>query len=135
MTQRKPPAARWDSWVDQAIRRAQDEGQFDDLPGKGKPLAQLDRVYDPDWWAKDLIQREKISLLPPALSIRRKVEQELPRIAALVRESDVRLALEQLNEEIRRVNRTAVEGPATGLGGIDVDTFVTRWQAQREDSG
>ena len=36
MTQRKPPGARWDSWIDQAIQRAQNEGQFDNLRGKGK---------------------------------------------------------------------------------------------------
>jgi hypothetical protein len=28
----------WESWIDEQIRRAQDEGQFDDLAGKGRPL-------------------------------------------------------------------------------------------------
>ena len=132
MTQRKPPGARWDSWIDQAIQRAQDEGQFDDLRGKGKPFKELLRVYDPDWWGKDLVQREKISVLPPALEIRRKVERELLRIAALRREPDVRLALEELNDAISKVNRTTIEGPSTSTTPIDVDDFVKRWQANRE---
>lgn len=34
-----PKQARdWESWVDQEIRQAQERGQFDNLPGKGKPL-------------------------------------------------------------------------------------------------
>lgn len=28
----------WESWMDQEIRKAQERGQFDNLPGKGKPL-------------------------------------------------------------------------------------------------
>ena len=28
----------WESWVDQKIREAQERGQFDNLPGRGKPL-------------------------------------------------------------------------------------------------
>lgn len=28
----------WESWIDQQIREAQEQGAFEDLPGKGKPL-------------------------------------------------------------------------------------------------
>jgi DnaJ family protein C protein 28 len=28
----------WENWIDEKIREAQERGQFDDLPGKGKPL-------------------------------------------------------------------------------------------------
>ena len=28
----------WESWIDQQIREAQEKGQFDDLPGRGRPL-------------------------------------------------------------------------------------------------
>ncbi|MDX9832468.1 MAG: DUF1992 domain-containing protein [Anaerolineae bacterium] len=28
----------WESWIDQQIRDAQERGDFDNLPGKGKPL-------------------------------------------------------------------------------------------------
>jgi len=39
------------------------EGQFDDLPGKGKPIAGLDRPYDPAWWAKKFVERERLQEL------------------------------------------------------------------------
>lgn len=38
----------WESWIDQQIREAQDRGDFDDLPGKGKPLDLTPNPYAPD---------------------------------------------------------------------------------------
>jgi len=43
------------------IREAIEEGQFDDLPGLGKPIADIDEPYDPDWWVKKWIRREGMS--------------------------------------------------------------------------
>ncbi len=34
----KPERKDWESWIDEQIREAQAQGQFDNLPGKGKPL-------------------------------------------------------------------------------------------------
>ena len=117
----------WNSWIEQTIRQAQEQGQFDGLPGAGKPLPDQHRGYDPDWWAKALIQRETLPLLPPALAIRGRVGRELRRIGKLRREADVRSGLAALNEEIERTNRTVAEGPATATAQIDIDAFVRRW--------
>ncbi len=38
---RKPPATSWDNWIEESIRAAQERGDFDNLPGQGRPL--------PDW--------------------------------------------------------------------------------------
>jgi hypothetical protein len=32
----------------------------------------LDGTHDPDWWIKSLIQREQITVLPPALALRQE---------------------------------------------------------------
>src|SRR4051795_2502564 len=59
-------------WVDLQVRRAMERGEFDDLPGAGKPL-QLPDKHDPDWWVKKLIEREEITgIAPPAISLRRE---------------------------------------------------------------
>ena len=134
MAERKPPGVSWHSWIEQTIETARREGQFEDLPGKGKPIAGLNSPYDPDWWPKQLIQREKLSLLPPALAIRARVQQEIPRILKLRRERDVRVALGKLNDEIAKVNRTVWEGPATAIGKIDEQSFLERWREGRGES-
>lgn len=42
------------------IAEAAEQGKFDNLPGAGKPLPELDRPFDPDWWARKLVQRENL---------------------------------------------------------------------------
>ncbi|HVD28538.1 MAG TPA: DUF1992 domain-containing protein, partial [Mycobacteriales bacterium] len=43
---------RWESVVEAQIRQAQERGDFDDLPGKGKPIPGLDDPDDEQWWIK-----------------------------------------------------------------------------------
>lgn len=38
----------WDRIVEERIQQAQDEGQFDNLPGKGKPLKLDDDAFIPE---------------------------------------------------------------------------------------
>jgi DnaJ family protein C protein 28 len=38
----------WESWIDEQIREAQERGQFDNLPGKGKPLDLTPNAYAGD---------------------------------------------------------------------------------------
>ena len=128
MSQRKPPEVSWSSWIEHAIREAQEDGQFDDLPGRGKPLVGQGGSYDPDWWAKQLVQREKFSILPPALAIRKRVASELARIGKLRREDDVRAALASLNDEITQTNRSVAEGPPTTVSVVDIETFLATWR-------
>jgi len=131
MTQRKPPGITWESWTEQKIRKAQEEGEFDGLPGAGKPLPDLDDAYDPLWWVEKLVQREQVSVVPPALQIRRRVEQELETVWALAHEVDVRARVGALNAEIARVNATTTSGPATSVAVLDVELVVQRWHERR----
>jgi hypothetical protein len=121
MTARKPPGTSWESWVEAQIRVAMEQGAFDNLPGAGKPLPNLDQEHDPLWWVKQLVQREQISLLPPALELLRQVETELAAIEQLADEATVRRRVAALNGEIAKVNATVLEGPPTSLGTLDVD--------------
>jgi hypothetical protein len=131
MTQRKPPGTSWESWIEAQIRVAMEQGAFDNLPGAGKPLPNMDQEYDPLWWVKQLAEREQISLLPPSLELLHKVERELATIEKLPDEATVRRRIAALNVEIARLNATAVEGPPTRLGTLDVDQVVARWRRTR----
>ena len=128
MTQRKPPGTSWETWIDAQIRVATEAGAFDNLPGAGKPLPNLDEVYDPDWWVKQLVQREEVSVLPPSLELLRKVEKELATIEKLPDEATVRRRVAALNVEIAKVNATVLEGPPTRLGTLNVDQVVAQWR-------
>jgi len=129
MTKKKPPGKTWESFADQQIREAMEEGAFDNLEGQGRPLADLGREYDPDWWVKKLIEREKVSITPPALALRKTVEQTLERLPQMRDEAEVRRVLDALNAQIRKLNATIAEGPPTNLAPLDVEAIVSAWRA------
>jgi hypothetical protein len=45
------------------ITHAIEEGQFDNLPGLGKPIPDIDEPYEPMWWAKQWVRREQLGKL------------------------------------------------------------------------
>src|SRR2546423_5186069 len=103
MTERKPPGTSWETWIEAQIRVAREQGAFDNLPGAGKPLPDLDQEYDLATWVKQLVQREQLSILPPSLELLRKVEKELAAIEILGDEATVRRRVAALNVEIAKV--------------------------------
>ena len=132
MTRRKPAELSFESWIEQQIQQAQREGQFDDLPGQGRPL-RLDENTDPNWWAKQLLRREQVDFLPPALALRRNVERALAAVPGMRDERRVRELLEGLDAEIRRFNSTATSGPPTTQPPLDVEALVAAWRRNREE--
>src|SRR5262245_2260403 len=132
---RKPPGKTWESWIEQQIREAQGKGEFDDLPGAGKPLPDIDKPYDPDWWMKQLVRREQLSILPPALELLRKVESEVAAIGGLRTEAEVRTRVAAINAEIGKVNARTTRGPRTRLAPLDVDVVVEEWRRGGEGRG
>jgi hypothetical protein len=124
-------SSAWDALVEQKIRQAQAEGQFDNLPGMGKPLEGLDDPSDELWWIRKKLRRENLSALPPALAIRLEVHQAIQRIQGLGDEAAVRAEIAELNEKIRKANRAATWGPPSSTPMLDVAEVVAWWNARR----
>jgi hypothetical protein len=133
MTERKPFGISYETWIDRQIREAEERGEFENLPGKGKPIPNLDRPWTLDDWAREMIKREGVSILPPGLELRRHVERELEEIMQLGAEVGVRKAVDELNEHIRHVNRNILEGPHSNVRPLDVEDVLQRWHAGRRN--
>jgi DnaJ-like protein len=131
MTERKPPSKSWKSFVEDQIQEAQRAGEFDQLEGKGKPIPGIEAPYDPLWWVKKLLEREKLSVLPPALEIRARVDRAIESLWTLRSEDHVRERVAVINRDIALANRTAAAGPPTTLSPLDVEDVVARWRARR----
>ena len=131
MTERKPPGVRWQTWIDRQIDEARARGEFDDLPGHGKPIEGIDRPRDEPWWVRDRLRREGVDHLPPALAIRKKAAQAERRALHAPSEEEARRIIEEINEEIRQLNRTSVQGPPTTLMPFAVDEVVEAWRRRR----
>jgi hypothetical protein len=123
---------RQHEWVDLQIKQAMERGDFDDLPGAGKPIKNLGTHHDPDWWIKQLVEREKITgVLPPALQLRKddaELDAKLDRHTA---ESEVRRELEEFNARVMKARYTPVDGPPLVTMPRHVEAEVTAWRDRR----
>ncbi|HEY8524760.1 MAG TPA: DUF1992 domain-containing protein [Acidimicrobiales bacterium] len=133
MAERKPPGVRWETWIDRQIREGMERGEFDGLPGHGKPLRDLDKPRDDMWWVKDKLRRESLSYLPPTLAVRKELDDARARIAAATDEAKVRRIVADINAKIVAVNSRVTEGPPSTLVPLDVDEVVAEWAATRTD--
>lgn len=131
MTERKPPGVRFETWIDKQIGEARERGDFDNLPGAGKPIPDLE-TRDELWWVKDKLRRENISYLPPTLVLRKEIEDARKQALAADTEAEVRRLLGETNDKIVDATRKPLSGPPLNLTPIDVERFVERWREQRE---
>lgn len=124
-----------ESWVDRQIREAQERGDFDNLPGTGKPLPSLDRD-DPDWWVRRMIEREQLDLsaaLPPALALRKEARTLMDRVHAEFSEEAVREIVDDFNTRLIAALRRPAEGPPIAVRRFDVDEVVAAWRSRRTE--
>jgi len=121
-------------WVDLQVRKAMERGEFDNLPGAGKPIKGLGSTHDPDWWVKSLIEREKITgVLPPALALRREdaeLDEVLDREGT---EEGVRRVVADFNRRVVEARRQLTGGPPVVTPTRDEEAEVVAWRARRAE--
>ena len=132
MTERKPIDESWESFTECQIRQAQEAGEFSSLTGFGKPIPGIDEPLDENWWLKQKLRREKLSVVPPVIEARLRREQVLAEIDLSGSESVVRKRLTELNEFIRKAQLSPTAGPADGVAEVDVEATVAEWKRKRE---
>jgi hypothetical protein len=116
-------------YVEIAIQQAMRRGDFDDLPGAGKPLADVNAVRDPDWWIRRKIERENLTGLgPPALTLRTEDAQLQDRLDGIAAESAVREVLDDFNGRVREARRQLLGGPPVITRPRDVEEEVAAWR-------
>lgn len=135
MTERKPPGVPFESWVDRQIREATERGEFDDLPGEGKPLPGLDKPYDELWWVKEKMAREQLSVMPPSMVVRKEAEDALAAVARASTEKAVREIVAGINAKILEALRAPSSGPPLNLTPFDVEEIVRDWRERRAQRG
>jgi hypothetical protein len=120
-------------WVDLQIEQAMERGDFDDLPGSGKPLGDLGSPDDRDWWLRKLIEREQITgVLPPALQLRKEDAELDALLDREATEQQVRETVEDFNRRVVEARRQLQGGPPVVTPTRDVDAEVQRWRERRD---
>lgn len=117
-------------WVELQVRQAMARGEFENLPGAGKPLRLPDR-HDPDWWVKQLIERENIHVAPPAIALRREDVELDATIDREAREEGVRRVVDDFNHRVVEARRQLTGGPPVITKTRDPDAEVEAWRERR----
>ncbi|SDP36845.1 protein of unknown function [Pedococcus dokdonensis] len=129
---------KWESPVEKAIREAQERGEFDNLPGSGRPLHLGDPERDdPDWWVKRFAEREHLDLsgaMSPAMGLRKEAASYPESLLDLRSEASVRAVLEDYNRRVKLDRLRPGVGASYPIWAplVDVDDLVQRWWVARE---
>ncbi|MBW6437414.1 DUF1992 domain-containing protein [Actinoplanes hulinensis] len=133
MSERKPAGMSYESWVEQRIGEAVDRGDFDGLPGTGRPLPQGEA--DEDWWVRGYLRREDVSTdlsLPAPLLLRREADDIDHTVGRLLDEAAVRRVVGELNQRVEESwRRPADHGPVARR--VDAEEVVARWRENRTE--
>ena len=131
---RAPTDAERAAAVAVAIQQSMRRGDFDNLPGAGKPLPGIrtDSRHDPDWWMRRKIEREQLRGIGPAAYTLRTEDAELDaKLDALHRADDVRTVLDDFNLRVIEARRQLLGGPPVVTNPRDVDAEVAAWEERR----
>jgi hypothetical protein len=116
-----------DLLIEKQILAAMERGEFDDLPGKGKPLPDLDVQRSPGWFAEQLVRRERSRVLGEdtrlEVASRRVSFWHAPTLAVL------RDRVVAANRHIAETNR--VLEPEDRLALFDFSAIVETWRTAR----
>jgi hypothetical protein len=125
---------RIESLIEAQIRAARENGEFDDLPGAGKPLPGHTEPYDEQWWLKEFLRREGINagaMLPPSIQLARQVERLPDEVRTLPSEQRVRETVAELNRDILDY-QLRPSPPFVPVRRVDAEAMVTLWRESLE---
>ena len=97
------PIEFFESLAERRLREAAERGEFDDLPGAGRPLPGLTGTYDPNWWVKEWIRRT--SLEGTLAEVRSTIRAELSRLMDSPGSPQTSGRIRELNETIASLNQ------------------------------
>ncbi|MGH8774754.1 MAG: DnaJ family domain-containing protein [Jiangellaceae bacterium] len=118
MTERKPAGMSFEGWVERRIREARERGEFDDLPGAGKPLPGVTGNYDEMWWVNQVLRRE--------------AEELLDGLADVPSEAAVRDRVQDYNARVVDAIRRPQDSPNTLMPRrLDADETASEWARRR----
>lgn len=112
--------------ADRRIREARASGLFDDLPGKGKPIPDLDTERPAGWWANRVVKTERDKLRHEELT--KTLRQLMPGLWRLETEAELAVEVAAANERIAEYNSRTSFVQVTPL---DLEDAVRTWRGVR----
>ncbi len=124
-----PEARR--SLVERRIQEAMDRGEFDNLPGAGKPL-HLDEpppVNSDLWWALRILRQA--NFVPDEVRWRKEIDDLRARMHTARGEDELRQVIHRINELILKLNTMGTNRIPTTLTTFDEERLIAEFRSRR----
>lgn len=121
--------------VERRIVEAMERGEFDNLPGEGKPV-HIDTpppVNEDLWWMLKIMRQANV--VPDEIRYRKRIDDLRQRLDAATDERQVIAVVRELNEQIRKLNRMGTNVIPTTLTTFDEADALAQWRRRAGASG
>lgn len=118
--------------AERRIQEAIERGDFDNLPGKGKPLQLEDDSYIPEELRMVYKILKNANCLPPELQLRKEIRQLKDLLVNLEDEREIYTCCRKLNFLIMKLNMTRPVSPLLEESQVYYKKIVYRLQASRK---
>ncbi|GAB6127029.1 DnaJ family domain-containing protein [Humidesulfovibrio idahonensis] len=117
--------------AEERIKKALEQGEFDDLPGRGKPLDLDDDAHVPPELKMAWRVLKNAGCLPPELEAEREIHTALELLEAMTDESERYRQMQRLNLMITRLNETRRRPVFMEMEQVYYDKIVARVPVNR----
>lgn len=121
--------------AEERIRAAQENGEFDDLPGRGKPLDLEDDAHVPPELRMAWRVLKNAGCLPPELEAEREIKTALELLANLSDEAERYRQMQRLNLMITKLNESRRRPVFLEVEQVYYDKIVARVPVRKPPEG
>ncbi len=97
--------------VEKKIKEAMDKGEFDDLPGRGKPIAFEDDSNIPEDLRLAFKVLKNADCLPPELQLKKEIRQMEDMLEGIPDEKEKYRQIKKINYKIMQLNLMGKKSP------------------------
>ncbi|NQU12763.1 MAG: DUF1992 domain-containing protein [Desulfobacteraceae bacterium] len=97
--------------VEKKIKEAMDKGEFDDLPGRGKPIAFEDDSNIPEDLRLAFKVLKNADCLPPELQLKKEIRQMEDMLEGIPDEKEKYRQIKKINYKIMQLNLMGKNSP------------------------
>lgn len=97
--------------IEQRIKEAQDQGAFDELPGRGRPLEIEDDSHIPEELRLAYKILKNADCLPPELELKKEIRQMEDMLGAIPDEKERYRLIKRINYKILKLNMMGKKSP------------------------
>lgn len=117
--------------VERRIQEAMERGEFDNLPGAGKPL----RIEEPPvlnsdlWWALKILKQA--NFVPDEVRWRKQIDELRARMHGVRDEEELRQVVREMNELIEKLSGMGTNRIPMTWMKLDEEKAAAEWRRRR----